>query len=178
MLPDRGEEPLLPLRQRQCLILLDSGFLKTEHLLWLDGLYLRVTGEDHMALQVIDVLPPPPGQNIPMTKVWMVDVTIQGDANTNAPPHTGLISGISGTRASILAQRESPPEPPPLNLPAQRFVSLGGVAIRRLMPSADSSVFSRVWHFGVRGHCVTSVRNVRLPRVPQSCVPHACVTSC
>eukprot|EP00892_Ulva_mutabilis_P012607 jgi/Ulvmu1/9719/UM055_0057.1 len=104
MRPGRDEHDLLPLRARQCLLLLDSGLLMTDHRLWLDGLYLRITAREHAEISAVQINRPR-ADNAALSKLWLSDVIIQGDASTMQPAGRGLVWGVSGDQASILAQR-------------------------------------------------------------------------
>lgn len=101
--PGRDETPLLPLRQRQCLLRLNTGLLIAEARLWLDGLYVRVDREGSDNVYVITANPgsstPPESQGL-----WMTAVTVQGDAGPRFAPESGLMWGVQMDSVDLLAE--------------------------------------------------------------------------
>lgn len=103
LLPGRGETPLLPLRQRQCLIRLNTGLLEAEARLWLDGVYLRIDREGDGNAYIVAASS---GSAVPPAALglWMTAVTIQGDAGPRFPPERGLMWGVQVIESDFLAE--------------------------------------------------------------------------
>ena len=95
--------PMLPLRQNQCLILLNQALMKAVARLWLDGLYIRVERQRGFPALVVGMFP---GIDIPLERrgLWMTDVTIQGDTGPHFEPGRGLIWGVVAEDADLLSQ--------------------------------------------------------------------------
>ena len=95
--------PMLPLRQNQCLIVLNQALMRTVARLWLDGLYVRVERERDFSAGVVAVWP---GIDVAPERrgLWMTDVTIQGDTGPHFEPGRGLMWGLLVEEADFLAQ--------------------------------------------------------------------------
>lgn len=102
-----GVFAMLPLRQGQCLLLLDSALLATDTRLWLDGLYLRV--ERQVGFRMITLFLSA-DEAAPATRrgVWLTDVTIQGDNGQHFPEERGLVYGLQAVHTPLLAQGAPP----------------------------------------------------------------------
>ena len=98
-----GVFQMLPMRQNQCLVLLDTALLQAEGRLWLDGLYVRLQRPHSFSAFIITVWP---GIGVPLNRrgLWMTDVTVQSDSGPHFGQESGLTWGVQVGEIDFLAR--------------------------------------------------------------------------
>lgn len=98
-----GGFPMLPMRQNQCLIIVDAAFLIARDQVWLDGLYLRLMLPPQSSAFVVSVWPE---TVVPVErhKLWMTDITIQGNSWPHSLHELQLTWGVQVYDIDLLAQ--------------------------------------------------------------------------
>lgn len=113
-------QPLLPLRPQQCLILLDSPFLRApaSASLWLDGLYLRLQRNSTAAgaaagaaaaaapvvVDVVEAAEPGP-QHAAQRGLWLTETVVQGDWGPGGVQSRRCAGGLRVEGSRVLADR-------------------------------------------------------------------------
>lgn len=118
LLPDPDDDsthPMLPLRDNQCLLLLNSGLFDSDSRIWLDGLYLRVERDDpnapnahvfHME-HMGHVHMRPAATGMP-SMLWLTEMTVQGDASSAVQTGHSLSWALFGVNTRVLAESARP----------------------------------------------------------------------